>query len=90
MNAWGAHGVAEVVTEKDIYTMYEPDRVDQIRSDVPIPPLGLSMSGCSGGPAFLIKTIRGLLRWIPVGLIHKGPIGKAAEGELAAQAGGRR
>jgi len=83
MNAWGAHGVAEVVTEKDIYTMYEPDRVHQIRSDVPIPPPGLSMSGCSGGPAFLIKTIRGLLRWIPVGLIHKGPIGKAAEGELA-------
>jgi len=41
------------------------------------------LSGCSGGPAFLIKTIRGLLRWIPVGLIHKGPIGKAAEGELA-------
>jgi hypothetical protein len=83
MNAWGGHGIAEAVTEKDIITIYEPDRVHQTRSDLPLPPLGLNMSGCSGGPALLIKSIKGLLRWIPVGLIYKGPVGKAAEGELA-------
>jgi hypothetical protein len=40
------------------------------------------MSGCSGGPVILFKTVNGLLRWFPVGLIYKGPDGKA-EGELA-------
>jgi hypothetical protein len=82
MNAWGAHGVAEAVTEKDIVTVYEPDRVHQTSSDVPLPPLGLNLSGCSGGPVFLIKMVKGILRWFPVGLIYMGPKGKA-EGELA-------
>jgi hypothetical protein len=82
MNAWGANGVAEEVTDKDILTIYEPARVHKTRSDVPLP-LGLNMSGCSGGPVFLIKMVKGLLRWFPVGLICKGPVGKPAEGELA-------
>jgi hypothetical protein len=83
MNAWGANGVAEAVTKTDILTVYERDRVHPVRSDVPLPPLGLNMSGCSGGPVFLIKMVRGLFRWFPVALIYKGPVGKPAEGELA-------
>jgi hypothetical protein len=83
MQAWGAHGIADAVTDWDIVTVYEPDRVLIARYDVPKPPLGFNMSGCSGGPALLVKQVNGSLRWFPVGLIYKGPVGKAAEGELA-------
>jgi hypothetical protein len=82
MCAWGGHGIADAVTDRDIVTIYEPDRVLQPDLAVGKPTLGFNMSGCSGGPALLIKTINGLLRWFPVGLIYKGPDG-AAEGELA-------
>jgi hypothetical protein len=83
MQAWGAHGIADAVTDRDIVTVYEPDRVLIARYDVSKPPLGFNMSGCSGGPALLVNQVNGLLRWFPVGLIYKGPVGKAAEGELA-------
>jgi len=82
MEAWGAHGIADAVSDRDIMTIYEPERVLHARFDVPKPPLGFNMSGCSGGPALLVKPVNGLLRWFPVGLIYKGPDGKA-EGEFA-------
>lgn len=81
MQAWGGHVIAEAVSERDIVTIYEPERVLQ-PGPLAKPPLGFNMSGCSGGPAVLIKQINGLLRWFPVGLIYKGPDGKA-EGEFA-------
>ncbi len=73
MPAWGAHGVAEAITETDIVTIYEPDRVLTVNDVVPKPPLGLNLSGCSGGPCFLVRNIKGLLFWSPVGLIYRGP-----------------
>lgn len=82
MPAWGAHGIADAVTEREIVTIYEPDQVLAPRHDIAKPPLGFNMSGCSGGPVFLIKQVNGLLRWFPVGLIYKGP-GEKAEGEFA-------
>jgi hypothetical protein len=82
LRAWGAHGIAARVTSRDVVTVYEPDRVHAPRSDIPMPPLGFNMSGCSGAPVFLIKTIKGLFRWHVIGLIYQGPKGKA-EGELA-------
>jgi hypothetical protein len=82
MEAWGAHGIADAVSERDIVTIYDPEHVLSPDFTVMKPPLGLNLSGCSGGPVVLIKEIRGLLRWFPVGLIYKGPDGKA-EGEFA-------
>lgn len=82
MTAWGAHGVVEDVTERDILTLYEPEMTYEVRDDVTKPPLGFNMSGCSGGPAITVKVINGLLRWFPVGFIYQGPSGKA-EGEFA-------
>jgi hypothetical protein len=80
MRAWGANAVADDVTDKDILTIYDPDTA--LTANVPKPPLGFNMSGCSGGPAFLVKTVNGLVRWFPVGLIYKGADGKA-QGEFA-------
>jgi hypothetical protein len=80
--AWGAHGIADAVTEREIVTVYDPAHVLEPDITVMKPPLGLNMSGCSGGPVVLVKQINGLLRWFPVGLIYKGPDGKA-EGEFA-------
>jgi hypothetical protein len=82
MRAWGAHGVADRVTSRDIVTLYEPERVHEPNAEIPKPPLGFNMSGCSGGPVFLIKSINGFLRSRIIGLIYRGPKGKA-EGELA-------
>ena len=73
MPAWGAHGIVAAINETDIVTIYEPDQVLPVNASVPKPPLGLNLSGCSGGPCFLVKTVNGLLRWFPVGLIYRGP-----------------
>ncbi|HWH57385.1 MAG TPA: hypothetical protein VN682_07125 [Terriglobales bacterium] len=82
MIAWGGHGVADAVTDRDIVSVYEPDNVLQPDWAVKKPPLGFNLSGCSGVPVALIKDIKGLLRWFPVGMIYKGP-GDNAKGVLA-------
>jgi hypothetical protein len=82
MRAWGAHGIADAVTERDIVTIYDPESALSPHDAVAKPPVGFNMSGCSGGPVILVKQVNGLVRWFPVGLIYKGPNGKA-EGELA-------
>lgn len=82
MLAWGGHGVADAVSEREIVSVYDPETTLQAAADIDKPPLGFNLSGCSGGPVVLIKTVNGLLRWFPVGLIYKGP-GDRAEGELA-------
>jgi hypothetical protein len=73
MPAWGALAVADVITETDIITIYEPDKALLTGLSVPKPPVGLNMSGCSGGPCFLVKTVNGIVGWFPVGMIYRGP-----------------
>ena len=51
MEAWGGHGIAEDVTDRDIVTIYEPATALEPNWAVKKPPLGFNMSGCSGGPA---------------------------------------
>jgi hypothetical protein len=69
MPAWGAFGIAESVTGTDILTIYVPDEMFE-GFTAPKPPLGLNMSGCSGGPCFRVQTTGGILGWFPVGLIY--------------------
>jgi hypothetical protein len=73
MPAWGALAVADVITETDIITIYDPEIALPTGLSVPKPPIGLNMSGCSGGPCFLVKTINGIIGWYPVGMIYRGP-----------------
>jgi hypothetical protein len=72
MPAWGAFGIAESISDTDILTIYEPDEMFGGLT-APKLPLGFNMSGCSGGPCFLVKTVNGILGWFPVGLIHESP-----------------
>lgn len=73
MPAWGALAVADVITQTDIITIYDPDKALLTGLSVPKPPIGLNMSGCSGGPCFLVKTVNGIMGWYPVGMIYRGP-----------------
>ncbi|MGL9620951.1 hypothetical protein QRQ56_23330 [Bradyrhizobium sp. U531] len=79
--AWGAHGIVDAVSDREIITIYDPAKAFAA-DGVAMPPLGFNMSGCSGGPAILLKDVNGLLRTFPVGLIFKGSNGKA-EGAFA-------
>jgi hypothetical protein len=81
MEAWGAHGIADAVSDREIVTVYDP-ATTFAADGIAKPPLGFNMSGCSGGPVIVIKEIKGLMRWFPVGFIYKGPDGEA-EGEFA-------
>lgn len=72
MPAWGALAVADEITDKDIITIYDPKIALVTGLGVPKPPIGLNMSGCSGGPCFLVKVKR-LMAWYPVGMIYRGP-----------------
>lgn len=83
MEAWGANAVADAVSDRDILTVYDPEATLEAGTGAGKPPLGFNMSGCSGGPAVVVKDIKGILRWQPVGLIYKGPGEKKAEGEFA-------
>jgi hypothetical protein len=80
MEAWGAHGIADGVSDREIVTVYDAERTFAA-DGVAKPPLGYNMSGCSGGPVIVLKVLNGLMRWFPVGFIYKGPDGNA-EGEF--------
>ena len=82
MTAWGAHGIADAVSEREIVTIYDPTTTLAANNEIAKPPLGFNMSGCSGGPAIVIKDVNGLMRWFPAGLIYRGPDGQA-QGEFA-------
>jgi hypothetical protein len=77
-HAYQALGLVEHVTDRDIFTIYDPE---QSRGSPALPPLGFSMSGCSGGPAVLHHMRNGIHRMYPVGLIVGGSLG---QGEGAA------
>lgn len=81
MEAWGGHGIADAVSDREIVTVYDPETTFAA-DGVAKPPLGFNMSGCSGGPVIVTKEVKGLMRWFPVGFIYKGPGGEAA-GEFA-------
>jgi hypothetical protein len=80
--AWGAHGIADAVSPREIVTVYDPENAFAAGDGVPKPLLGFNMSGCSGGPVVVHKLVNGLMRWFPAGFIYKGADGKA-EGEFA-------
>jgi hypothetical protein len=81
--AWGAHGIADGVSPREIVTVYDPDATFASDGYGAKPPLGFNMSGCSGGPVIVHKVINGLVRWFPAGLIYKGPGKEKAQGEFA-------
>jgi hypothetical protein len=80
--AWGANAIADAVSPREIVTVYDPEVAFAADDGVTKPPLRLNMSGCSGGPAIVLKAVNGLIRWFPAGFIYKGP-GDKAEGEFA-------
>jgi hypothetical protein len=63
----------EDITYRDIITTYEPQRDIRIRAAPELPDLGANLSGCSGGPVLMHAERNGLHRWVPVGLILRGP-----------------
>jgi hypothetical protein len=57
--AWGAHGIADAVSPREIVTVYDPEATFAPNEDVAKPPLGFNMSGCSGGPVIVHKLVNG-------------------------------
>lgn len=82
MEAWGANAVVDGISDRDIVTVFDPETTLESGTGVPKPPVGFNMSGCSGGPALVVKDFNGIVRFQPVGFIYKGP-GGSAEGEFA-------
>ena len=63
----------EDVTYRDIIATYVPQRHIRIRAAAELTELGANLSGCSGGPVLMHAERNGLHRWVPVGLILRGP-----------------
>ena len=79
-NAYGGLDVVEDVTDSEIIFSYDPERVQPLKA--PKPPLGINLSGCSGGPVLMHGTRNCLHRWFPVGLLIGAPKG-VGTGEFA-------
>jgi hypothetical protein len=58
--------------DRDILLTFDPAREQSMVKGLPLPPLGLNMSGCSGGPVLINGERNGLLRWFPAGIIIGG------------------
>lgn len=71
-NAYGALTTAEDVSADTILVSYSPDKAKKM-GDVPLPPVDINLSGCSGGPVLMHGMENGLLRWYPAGIIIAGP-----------------
>jgi hypothetical protein len=76
---WAAIAVIEDVSRDKILLTYD-SATDQPLAFAPMPPLGMNISGCSGGPVLLHREQRGLIRWFPVALIVGGPRAKEKQG----------
>lgn len=63
----------EDINEREIVTIYDPQRDFRLRAAPELPDLGANLSGCSGGPVLMHAERNGLHRWFPVGLIVQGP-----------------
>jgi hypothetical protein len=86
--ALGMLTTVDQVTDRDLVLVYDPQQapMDPLSGLAPAPPVGLDMSGCSGGPAILHGMRRGLHRWFPIGVIVGGsgahPEGEAREFDM--------
>jgi hypothetical protein len=65
--------VVDDINDREILTTYEPNRDHDLSGVAGLPPLGLNLSGCSGGPVLAHSNQNGLSRWNAVGLIVRGP-----------------
>jgi hypothetical protein len=70
--ASGALSAIEDFNEREVLVSCDPSRDQPLIRDIDPPPLGINMSGCSGGPALMHGDKNGLHRWLPVGIIVKG------------------
>jgi hypothetical protein len=65
--------VIDDINDREILTTYDPNRDHDLSGVVGLPPLGLNLSGCSGGPVLAHGDQNGVYRWNVVGLIVSGP-----------------
>ncbi len=79
--AWGALAAVEDITDRNILITYDPKIVRPSRWAPAMPPVGLNLSGCSGGPVLMHGERNGLFRWFPVALVIAGPRPEMKEGE---------
>jgi hypothetical protein len=77
--AWGALAAIDSVTDLDLIVTYDPDRDLPTPWAPAMPPLGMNLSGCSGGPVMMHGVREGVRRSFPIGVIVEGPRG-AGEG----------
>jgi len=78
--AWGALCIADDVTERSILTIYDPKQIAMSPKWALLkPPLGINLSGCSGGPVILHHAVGRIQMFSPVGIIVTGPTGVAPE-----------
>jgi hypothetical protein len=71
-SAYGGLSAIEDFSDRDILLTFDPAREQSMVKGIPLPPLGLNMSGCSGGPVLMNGERNGLLRWFPAGIIIGG------------------
>jgi hypothetical protein len=70
--AYGGLSTIEDFSDREILLTFDPARDQSMMNRLPLPPLGLNMSGCSGGPVLINGQRNGLLRWFPAGIIIGG------------------
>jgi hypothetical protein len=75
--------VVDDITDRQIITTYDPKRDHDLSGTAGLPPLGINLSGCSGGPVLMHSDNRGIYRWCAVGLIAAGP--KCSSGDTSGQ-----
>jgi hypothetical protein len=75
--AFGALAIADTVTDGEILVSYDSTR-DIDLSGRGLPALGSKMSGCSGGPVLAVRAKGDSLILFPVGIIFRGPGGRAS------------
>jgi hypothetical protein len=75
--------VVDDITDRQIITTYDPERDHDLSGVAGLPPLGMNLSGCSGGPVLMHSDNRGIYRWYAVGLIAAGP--KCSSGDTSGQ-----
>ena len=80
---YAAVTLVEDITDGEIILTYDPATA-RADPDIPMPPLGANLSGCSGGPLILTVCIDGArLHAFPVGVIVAGPKKECSQGEFA-------
>lgn len=81
--AWGAFAALEDVTETEIIISFDPKIAVQVPWAPQMPPIGMNLSGCSGGPVLMHWNNKKIHRFLPIALISQGPRALQKEGEAA-------